>query len=140
MRIFIFILSVVLISGCRSSGTFHCGYTGKSEKIKIDAAYIYPQRHSVHIDSAYITGDLLTMRINYSGGCKEHYFNLFSNGKYTLSTPPEVKLFLDDTTRTDNCRQFKEELITFDISGLKHPSQKKVVLKMDDGYNLDYTY
>lgn len=106
----------------------------------MDPAYQFPQRHPVHIDSAYIAGDLLWLRINYSGGCKTHFFELRTDGRFDQSSPPRVKLFLEDTTRNDNCRQFREELVLFNISKLKINTGKKIMLKLDDGHTLLYSY
>jgi hypothetical protein len=105
-----------------------------------DPAYVFPKRHPVHIDSAFVSGNILNLKVNYSGGCKKHFFQLNTNGAFSKSMPVQLPLYLDDTVKTDNCREFKEELIKFDIGKLKHPSEKKIILKLTDGHAITYSY
>ena len=106
----------------------------------VDAAYKAPSKHQVHIDSAYIDKNILNLKVNYTGGCKPHFFEMYSSGVYAKSKPPQVSVFIYDTVTVDNCRQFKEEFIKFDLSKLKHSSQKEVKIKLDAEKIISYSY
>ncbi len=138
LLIVLMLSSSLFAIGCKARS--QSGTVDNASRPLIDPDYVYPSRPAVNIDSVFVDGNILTMRVNYSGGCKEHYFMLKSNGKFSKSSPPAVKMFLDDTVKTDNCRQFKEEIIKININNLRHPSKKKVILQLGDGHDVEYSY
>lgn len=75
---------------------------------------------SINVDSLAITGDVLSVFVNYSGGCKEHSFDLFSNGMYAKSLPPKLTLFLKHTDNDDGCRSLISQELKFNISAIKY--------------------
>ena len=72
-----------------------------------------------NIDSLKINGDILSIFVNYSGGCMKHDFSLYTNGMYSKSLPPKVTLFLKHINNDDACRELVMNELKFDIKQLK---------------------
>jgi hypothetical protein len=104
------------------------------------ATYVFPHTHAVHIDSSFVNGNILNLRVNYSGGCKKHYFTLSTDGKFSKTDPPRLRAHLDDTVKTDACRQFVEEWIKFDLGMLRHPQLKSISILLADEQVINYSY
>lgn len=77
---------------------------------------------STIIDSLAIKADVLSIFVNYSGGCKDHGFDLYSNGMYAKSLPPKLTLFLKHTDNDDGCRSLISQELKFNISAVKYTS------------------
>lgn len=92
-----------------------------------------------NIDSMKINGDILSLFINYSGGCKEHSFELFSNAMYAKSLPPQLSLCLRHTNNGDSCRELVNQEIKFNVSKLKYPGKNTLILKLGDKQRVTYT-
>ena len=75
-----------------------------------------------NVDSLAIKGDVLSVFVNYSGGCKDHSFELYSNGMYAKSLPPKLTLFLKHTDNEDGCRSLINQELKFNISAVKYTS------------------
>ena len=84
------------------------------------------------IDSLKINGDVLSVFVNYSGGCKTHSFDLVSNGMYAKSLPPQLTLCLRHTANDDNCRKLVMEELKFNIAKAQSPGSKKLLIKLGD--------
>lgn len=84
------------------------------------------------VDSIKINGDILSIFVNYSGGCKEHVFDLYSNGMFGKSLPPQLSLCLKHNNNGDNCRGLLFKELKFNVSPLKYPNKNSIVLKLAD--------
>lgn len=82
------------------------------------------------IDSLFIKDDILSIFINYSGGCKEHAFQLVSNGMYAKSMPPQLFLCLKHNANDDQCKKMILKELRFDVSDLKYKGSNTVILKL----------
>ena len=91
------------------------------------------------VDSLRINGDILSIFINYSGGCSEHSFDLYSNGMYAKSLPPQLSLCLRHTNNDDACRELISQELKFNIIKLRYPGKNTVVLKIGDKQRVTYT-
>jgi hypothetical protein len=85
-----------------------------------------------NVDSMTINNDTLSIFVNYSGGCKEHTFDLYSNGMYAKSLPPQLSLCLKHTNNGDACRKLIMKELKFNVSNLKYAGKKTVVLKLGE--------
>ena len=94
----------------------------------------------ISIDSAQIHGNEISFFVNYSGGCKEHTFELYSNGNYSKSLPPQLSVFLKHNNNEDNCRELISRELIFNITKLKYQGKNTVVLKFGDKKQIKYTY
>jgi len=91
-----------------------------------------------NIDSIKIDDDVLSIFVNYSGGCKEHSFELYSNGMYAKSLPPQLPLSLKHTNNDDSCRELVTQELKFNINKLKYPGKNTVILKVGEKQRVSY--
>lgn len=102
-----------------------------------------PPRDNGRFDVAgiEISGDLLKINISYSGGCKDHTFNLHCDGKYIKTSPPQIYLFLEHLDQGDLCRQLIEEQLIFDISDIKYQGSNQLIIRLNNTTEtVTYTY
>jgi hypothetical protein len=76
------------------------------------------EKDAFHIDSVYVSGDLLHIIVSYGGGCKKHQFTLFSTNGVYLSMPPQGDVFLGHNANGDMCEAYLTEELVFDLSPL----------------------
>ncbi|MBO9703829.1 MAG: hypothetical protein J7604_26720 [Sporocytophaga sp.] len=70
--------------------------------------------------SSKITKDVLTITVKYGGGCRQHKFDLISNGKPSASV---FELNLLHLTTDDHCRRLLLDTLRFDLSPLRKISK-----------------
>jgi hypothetical protein len=68
------------------------------------------------ISNAFVWEDVLTVSVQYSGGCKKHDFQLVWDGTYTKSLPPQISLFLIHNNNGDTCKAIVREELQFVLS------------------------
>jgi hypothetical protein len=88
------------------------------------------------IDSITIKGDILSVFVNYGGGCKKHIFDLYSNGVYAKSLPPQLTLYLKHINNDDRCRKLVIQELKFNISSVKY-KKGALIIKLGD-FSLKY--
>jgi hypothetical protein len=103
----------------------------EAEMVNTGAVYV--------VDSLKINEDTLSVFVNYSGGCKEHSFELISRGMYTKSLPPQISVCLRHVNNEDACRMVVMKELKFNIAKLKHPTSKTVVVKLGNEHRINYT-
>jgi hypothetical protein len=146
-----FILFLIIFSvachkklGKHSSTTKHTPTTNNSSKIKnliVDFNVDMKQTGSEYIiDSVKIKNDILSLFVNYSGGCKTHSFELYSNAAYAKSLPMQTWVCLKHTGNDDACRQLISEELKFNISQLQHKGQNTVVINIGNKQKVEYSY
>lgn len=149
--ILIIIFLIPFFFACRKKGMAKT--TGKSKQISISkpvvqepadtiplvkSAIVDPETDMTNtgspysVDSMKIEGDTLSVFVNYSGGCKKHSFDLYSNGMYAKSLPPQLTVNLKHNGYDDGCRKLIMEEVKFDVSNLKYAGKNTVILKLSD--------
>ena len=139
----VYIICVILFSGChhkqitKTAETVQTTTSAKpssgNKEVTVDATADMSATGAMYrVDSMTVNGDVLSVFVNYSGGCKDHSWELFSNGMYEKSLPPKISVCLKHTNNGDACRELKMEEVKFDIAKLKNPSNKTVIVKMGD--------
>lgn len=97
---------------------------------------IMPDMLGAHydIENAELSGNQLHITIAYSGGCKEHEFNLYHNKMMTKSMPPMLNIFLIHENNGDECEQYITKTIIFDVSTLEKdfPELKQIKLQLSN--------
>lgn len=78
-----------------------------------------------HLDSAYVEGDFLFMRVGYSGGCREHEFNLWRLPPNAL-VPPPVELALSHDANGDMCEAYLTEWLIFSLVPIRETGKNEV--------------
>ncbi len=90
------------------------------------------------ISEVSISGNIMTIQVKYTGGCREHDFQLVGHKMISKSLPAKrsIKLFHD--AANDDCRQVIEEVLTFDITSLA-TGEPEIIFVLD-GYADEITY
>lgn len=73
------------------------------------------------IENVLVWENSLEIRVRYSGGCREHSFELLWDGTERESFPVQIPLFLVHDNNNDPCRAIVSETLEFDLSNyLEH--------------------
>ncbi|WP_196890063.1 hypothetical protein [Aureivirga sp. CE67] len=92
------------------------------------------------IDNAYINNDILTITIDYGGGCGTVSYDLVTSDSYLTTDPLQknIRLAFDDN---DNCEALKELLLNFDLSKIQDENSDKIIINLENWDEpLEYNY
>ena len=140
------IVSVLLLSchdkaataSANSNSAAAAGNTKQADAATVKAVTVDPAADmtatgaAYTVDSISIKENILSVFVSYSGGCKEHAFELLSNGMYAKSLPPQISVVLKHTNNGDNCRELVMKELKFDVSALKYKSGNTTVIRLGD--------
>lgn len=76
------------------------------------------------IDSASISGDVLTLHVSHGGGCAAHTFALHTAGVFLESLPVQVPARLSHDAAGDRCRALLQQVLRYDLTALRNLYQK----------------
>jgi len=101
------------------------------QPLKIDSEVNY-EVYGDHfmLDQLSLDKNILSITVSYSGGCKEHGFELSSNNQYTEETPG-IHLLLHHNSFNDYCEAMETETLQFDIKALKNKQHKSIELSIN---------
>lgn len=142
MKIAVIVIISFAISSClcsQKTNSSEMNDNKKSSKIEIkemfiNKDYVLPEKLDYTINSINIDGDILTIDINYKGGCGEHNFELMFNEMYAKSLPVIAGLFLSHTTINENCQKDINKILKYNITKSRHPQYKEAYIKV---YGID---
>ncbi len=77
-------------------------------------------RDAAKIDSIGIVGEKISIKVSYSGGCKEHVFRLYVWHGFSKTNPLQAEIFLSHDARDDQCEAYLTGTYDFDLSELKN--------------------
>lgn len=80
---------------------------------------------------ARVDGDVLVLRVQYSGGSQVHDFELHSAAAPTKSLPRQVLLTVHHDAHGDRARAMIEEERTFDLTTYRDPRNNVVHLRIE---------
>ena len=92
------------------------------------------------IRSAAISGDCLSLTIEYSGGCEELNFSLVASEEVMESFPVQrnMRISFDDT---DACKKLVTTELIFDLTPARPSGEGKVILRLAGWADeISYTY
>jgi hypothetical protein len=114
--------------------------TPPANEVIIDAAADMSATGAAYkVDSIAVNGDILSVYVNYSGGCKDHVFELVSNGMYAKSLPPQLTLCLKHKNNEDMCRKLVMQELKFNIKKAQYKGGKTVMIKLSE-MSANYSY
>jgi hypothetical protein len=74
--------------------------------------------------------DILTIVVQYSGGCEEHDFNAYFSGGWAKSLPPQAAITLEHLNpKNDACRSMVKDTFQFNMKPLQYAGGNEVVVK-----------
>lgn len=83
-------------------------------------------------------GPFLMVKLAYSGGCNEHFFEASWDGNQMKSLPPQVNVILTHVNNDDACRERIEKEVAIDLRKLflNTPNDVYLILNGDAGGRL----
>ena len=131
----LFLFSVIINTSCK------CQKVNKEQSLennevcailKIDKKFVSDGNQPDYtIDTAYVKENNLIIITSYSGGCGQHSFELVWSGVYYKSLPMKAPLQIVHKATNENCKDAKKIILSCDISALKQPKNKLVLLLSD---------
>jgi hypothetical protein len=85
------------------------------------------------IESVEIAGDILTVKVQYTGGCAKHEFVLHTPGGFMKSVPPQIMVSLFHNAKNESCKAIVDETVQFNIRKIRYPGGKygKVMVRLE---------
>jgi hypothetical protein len=134
MKKIILFLTLFTIASCHNKSTTKTSSGSGPEKINkviVDPEVDMTSTGAYYkVDSLFINENILSVLVSYSGGCKDHSFQLFSDGMYAKSIPPQLSLSLKHIANDDQCKKIIKQELKFDVSDLKYKGNNTVILKI----------
>lgn len=95
----------------------------------------------ITVTSATLDGNILSLEVEYSGGCTDHTYDLIGSEGVMKSLPAKRTIKLIHNSNDDSCRELISETIKFDIRPLAYmeKSGSEIVLLLD-GYKQSISY
>ena len=75
------------------------------------------------LNSASVTGNVLTISVSYSGGCRSHEFVLTVAESFQESSPVQLPMVLTHEDNDDPCEAYPTEQRRFDLTPVKERYQ-----------------
>jgi len=70
------------------------------------------------LNSTSREGQYLSVNVSYSGGCKNHDFNILWNEAISKSNPPSTTILITHDANDDNCESYLTEIVIIDLKEL----------------------
>jgi hypothetical protein len=85
------------------------------------------------IGAVKLEGNILSLDVEYSGGCKDHSFEFVGSAAIMKSLPAKRAVKLVHDSNDDTCRELVSETIKFDIRALAvtEKSGSEIILLLD---------
>ena len=85
--------------------------------------------------------DVLTVVVQYGGGCEEHDFNAYFSGGWAKSLPPQAAISLEHLNpNNDRCRSIVRDTFHFNMQPLQYGGAKEVVVKWNINPKMETLY
>jgi hypothetical protein len=85
----------------------------------------------VQILKSSIDGNLLTLKIGYSGGCTEHSFEFIGSEMIAKSLPPIRSVRLVHHANSETCRIYIERKLVIDLRELAYQKEAGSIIKLN---------
>ena len=90
----------------------------------------FNQNNGVQIIKSKLEGNILSMKIGYSGGCSKHEFKVIGNPMISKSLPPIRRVELVHISNGDSCREYIEQELRIDLSELAYTKELGSIIKL----------
>ncbi|GEM_PF-609187 len=112
----------------------------KVQNVIVDPTYMAKSTDNFTLLESNLHGDILTLLVQYGGGCETHAWALKTNGAYAKSLPPQITLNLEHNANGDMCRALLTDTLEFDLSAIKYPGTFQLMVKLKDFEKHTITY
>lgn len=109
--------------------------------IKAALGSVTTESEPLTIKTASLDGNILSVEIEYSGGCEKHWVDLVGSFSVMKSLPAKRTIKLIHGSNNDHCRKLISESIMFDVSlfAFNQESGSEIILLLD-GYKEEISY
>ena len=121
----ILFFSFLLSTSCNTRKNQQKSIIEKNQKMTIlleptvDNSFTIPDgKPDYIIQSAEIKDSVLTINLSYTGGCKDHNFELMFNGMYMKSLPRKASLYLKHKSNGDICKKLILLELKYNLSSI----------------------
>lgn len=77
-----------------------------------------------------VNGDVVSIVVQYGGGCETHQFDLFADPRIMKSMPPQQNIVLKHNANGDNCRALITDTVHFDLKPIRIGEKGSIVLRL----------
>tara|TARA_B100001758_G_scaffold245658_1_gene259096 strand:+ start:205 stop:648 length:444 start_codon:yes stop_codon:yes gene_type:complete len=137
-------LAILLISCANTKNIFIKKEKKEKNICKKAELGIYPsQSDKFDILDVKISGNIMTLKIGYAGGCKNHEFSIIGSQMISKSLPPIRNIQLIHNSNDDSCESYVTQNLDIDISNLayKKVNGSDIILKLNGWKErIVYTY
>jgi len=110
------------------------------QNVIVNPTYMPKSTDNFTLLESNMNGDILTLLVQYGGGCETHEWALKTNGAYAKSLPPQITLNLEHNANGDMCRALLTDTLEFDLSAIKYPGTFQLMVKLKDFEKHAITY
>ena len=71
------------------------------------------------LNAAAVTGNILTISVSYSGGCRNHVFVLTAADSFLESSPVQLPMVLTHDANEDPCEAYPTRQLRFDLAPIR---------------------
>lgn len=131
MKIFVSILlfSLVIIS-CKNTKETGTTDTPVKKGLLVDDFRNYENSANYSIENIALNQNILTINLNYSGGCEAHEFTLIGLKAIGKTLPPKRSIMLFHQGNNDSCRELISEELQFDINDFGYRKGEEIILEL----------
>lgn len=97
--------------------------------VTVDSGYLYKETDSFTLLESNVNGDILSLLVQYGGGCEQHEWEVFTTGAYAKSLPPQITLSIEHNANNDKCRALITDTLEFSLEKIKYPGTSELIVK-----------
>lgn len=113
----------LLSAGCntaRAPSSDNAMGDGRMPQIKlVQGAEVPGADASYSVTDASVAADVLNLQLTYTGGCREHEFQLLGASDFAESAPASVRIHLTHNANGDDCKGIVRVELQFGLSPLR---------------------
>jgi len=79
------------------------------------------------MDTVYVKEKTIYLDILYTGGCKEHDFNLYCTDPVVKTNPPGCDIYLSHDAEGDSCTREIHTVLKYDLSSLDQYDEERLI-------------
>lgn len=95
------------------------------------------------VNAVRVEGNMMYVDLSYSGGCKEHVFNVYGSNAIAKSLPPIRAIKINHNANEDHCRAMINQTISVDLRNFAYKKEEgsQIYLTLE-GFKdrITYTY
>lgn len=146
MKLLPFLFFAVLMTACglhKNNSSDNSGQTNSNTMLTATIGDVNAPSDPVTISDIRVQGNKMLIDVSYSGGCKDHSFQLTGSSMIAKSLPPIRHIQLVHESNDDMCKKMVMQTLEVDIKALAYQQQSgsKIFLTIDGWKDrIEYTF